>query len=431
MGAPSLTLQHDSDKAAGGDQTRSGYALLTLAWYAFLALAIIAGLGAIFVRTRDGLAVTNLSSVTPWGAWVAFYIYFVGLSAGAFLLSSLIFVFGMERYERLGRSALLTAILSMVVALIFVLLDLGRMERNLNALIFFNPYSVLAWEIRFYVVYIALLLAELWFSMRLDLVRESQGQGLPARVARLLTFGRVDTTPEAERRDRAWLRLLGTIGVPIAIFGVHGGTGSIFAVTGAREFWHSPLFPVIFVVSALVSGTALLTLIYILGSRLRRRPVDAAMVEGLGQLAGMFLLVDLGLEFYEFLVGAYDWSGAAREHLLSLFTGRLAWSFWGVQLFLGSLVPAVLLVHPRSRHSVRAIAWASALIVVGVLAFRFNIVIPPLLVPVLEGLPRGDYAPTAVEWVSSLGVIALGMLLYTTIASILPIDQQEHGGEAR
>ncbi|HBP64372.1 MAG TPA: molybdopterin oxidoreductase, partial [Desulfosporosinus sp.] len=145
----------------------------SILWYAFLILLMVAGTVAVFIRAKEGIIVTNITSTTPWGTWVAFYIYFVGMSAGAFLLSTLIYVFGMEQYEKIGKDALLVAILSMVLAMVFILLDLGHMERFWHALWYMNWTSVLAYEVRFYVLYVALLLSELYFARRIDLIKTS------------------------------------------------------------------------------------------------------------------------------------------------------------------------------------------------------------------------------------------------------------------
>lgn len=395
---------------------------LTKAWYGGLLLLMALGGLAISERIQAGLAGTNLTSATPWGAWVAFYIFFVGLSAGSFLLSTMIFVFKMEQYEEIGRDALLVAILSMVLAMCFILLDLGRMERFWHALRYWNYTSVLAWEVRFYVVYICLLTAELYFSMRQDLIRVSQGTDWRASLARLLTFGSADLSGESCQRDHKLLKILGSIGIPIAIFGVHGGTGTLFAVAKARPFWNSGLFPVIFVVSALVSGTALLMAFYLIRTKVKGRQVDKEMVKALAGLLTLFLLLDVGLEFYEFFVGAYGLQHAELATIETIFKSPFSWSFWWVQMFLGVVVPLFITFNRKLKESVGAITLAAVLVVIGILGVRFNIVVPALIIPVLQGLPWGYYYPTLLEWVSSLGIVAFGLFLYTIAVKALPID---------
>ncbi|MHB9146698.1 MAG: NrfD/PsrC family molybdoenzyme membrane anchor subunit [Symbiobacteriia bacterium] len=392
-------------------------------WYAVLTLIALGGLGAIAYRAYYGLATTHLTTQMPWGAWVAFYIFFVGLSAGAFLLSSMVYVFGMEQFEKVGRVALLSAIISMFIALAFIGLDLGRMDRALNAMIYFNWTSPLAWEVRFYAVYIALLIGELWLSMRQDLVRQSQGTGLPAKVAGWLTFGRTDLSVESGERDHRWLKILGTIGVPIAIFGVHGGTGTIFAIVKARAIWFGGLFPVIFILSALVSGTALITVIAAVRDWVAGRRLDEKLIFDLGRVLLLFLFIDLGLEFYEFLVAGMSLIPHELETLKVMTTSHMAWSFWGVQLLLGGILPAILLLQPR--RSAKTIIAAAAMVVVGIIGVRFNIVVPPLVTPVLEGLPQPDYVPSLIEWVSSAGLFSLALLMLSVANELLPLDPSQ------
>ena len=375
-------------------------------WYGFLGLLILAGGIAFFFRMTQGLAVTNLSSTTPWGAWVAFYIFFVGLSAGAFLLSSLVYVFGMYQFERIGRAALLSAIISMGVALAFIAVDLGRIERSVLPLVFFHWTSPLSWEVRFYIIYIVLLSAELAIAVRLH-------KGLSKSPVR------------ATRR----LRLLGIIGVPLAIFGVHGGTGTIFAVVKARGMWFGGLFPVIFVVSAMVSGTALLAVIHYVQSRGSGRRPDRGLMKNLATVLAGVLIVDLGLTFYEFVVPLLAFQTHDGDVIRVITLGPMWWSFWIVQLLVGMIIPAAVLLTPRLRARPGVVASAAGLVVLGIVAVRFNIVVPALIPGVIDGLPSGSYLPSLVEWVLSLGLIAGGAAAYSVISELLPIH--DHDDEAK
>ncbi len=380
----------------------------SILWYAFLILLMVAGTVAVFIRAKEGIIVTNITSTTPWGTWVAFYIYFVGMSAGAFLLSTLIYVFGMEQYEKIGKDALLVAILSMVLAMVFILLDLGHMERFWHALWYMNWTSVLAYEVRFYVLYVALLLSELYFARRIDLIKTSVVNNRKGKIAKFLSFGSKDTSEASKRHDHKMLKVLGTMGIPIAILGVHGGTGALFAVVKARPFLNSALFPVIFVVSALVSGTALLIAFYVIRNKVSGNSIDQAMVKGLAGLLSFFLLIDVGLEFYEFFIGAYGLEHEELATLKTMIMSDFSWSFWAVQMVIGVVVPLYLIFSKRTKESVKALTAAAIMVAIGILGVRFNIVLPALIVPVMTGLPEGYYYPTLIEIISSGGVIALG-----------------------
>lgn len=392
-------------------------------WYGILLAAIAVGFGAIAMRAVHGLEVTNLTSDVPWGAWVAFYIYFVGLSAGAFLLSSLIHVFNMHHLEKVGRDATLIAFISMLIALVFVLIDIGRMDRFWHVLVYGNITSILAYEVRFYVAYILLLAAELWLAIRHDLVVAAQGTGLKASIARVLKLGSRDTSRKAQERDRRWLKILGAIGIPIAIFGVHGGTGLLFAVVKARYYWNTAIFPVVFVVSALCSGTALVTAIYLIRSKLAGRQIDVNLMRSLTGLMMLFLLIDIGLQFFELLVSFYGLQEEALHSLHYMLAGSNAWVFWLVQVGVGMILPIFLYSIKSTRQSPGAMCLAAVAIVIGILGVRFNIVLPALIPPVLPGMPEGLYYPTLLEWTGSGGIVALGMFLYTVAVRLLPIDE--------
>lgn len=394
-------------------------------WILGLTVLFISGGYFIIERLIVGLTTTNLSSITPWGAWIAFYIFFVGLSAGSFLLSTMIFVFGMKQYEKVGKMALFTAIVCMIVALTFVLMDLGRPERAFSALIHWNVTSILAWEMRFYVVYITLLVTELYIAMREDLIRVRTSDSLKGKIARWITFKNATINETTRKRDEKWMKRLGIIGIPLAILGVHGGTGAIFAVVSARPAWNSGIFPIIFVVSAMVSGTALLLAIYVFRSFVLKQVIDKQMVVGLAKMMVAFLLIDLLLQFYDYLVGLYS---LADSHLLSLQTmmrSSYSWTFWGVQMFLGAVVPIFLVFWKKTATNVFALFIASILIVIGIVGVRFNIVVPSQIVPIMEGMPMGDYYPTFREWMVSIGTIAMGLLIFSIGDLLLPLEQRE------
>lgn len=390
-------------------------------------LTILFAIGSYFIIERlvVGLTTTNLSSITPWGAWIAFYIFFVGLSAGSFLLSTMIFVFGMKQYDKVGKMALFTAIICMIVALTFVLMDLGRPERAFSALIHWNVTSILAWEMRFYVVYITLLVTELYIAMREDLVRLRTVDSIKGMIARLITFKNATINEATKKRDEKWMKRLGIIGIPLAILGVHGGTGAIFAVVSARPAWNSGIFPIIFVVSAMVSGTALLLAIYVFRSFILKQTIDKQMVVGLAKMMVAFLFIDLLLQFYDYLVGLYS---LADSHLLSLQTmmrSSYSWSFWGVQMFLGAAVPIFIVFWKKTSENITALFIAAILVVIGIIGVRFNIVVPSQIVPIMDGMPMGDYYPTFKEWMVSVGTIAMGLLIFSIGDLLLPLEQRE------
>ncbi|WP_411968801.1 NrfD/PsrC family molybdoenzyme membrane anchor subunit [Haloferax sp. YSSS75] len=400
---------------------------LRVVWYGFLAVLLAVGGYAMWLRIDSGMASTNLTSVTPWGAWVAFYIYFVGLSAGAFLVSTLANVFEMDGMHRIDRDALFAAIISMAVALLFVWTDLGRMDRMYFPFFWRQLTSALSWEVHAYVAYIAVLVTELYLSMRIDLARVAeQDDGWRGRLCGLLTLGRRSTDEDAHATDRKWLKRVGTLGIPLAIFLVHGGTGVLFAVAKARPYWNSGLFPIIFVISAVVSGTALVAMLYVLRTRLfDGESVDPDILDRLGSLLAAFILTDVALTAIDALIALVSLHPHEVETWHIVLFGEMSWSFWWFMVGFGWLFPLVVLSNRSWRRSPWPIVAAGLSVVVGIVAVRFNIVVPPQILPVMDGLPHGSYFPTVTEWLTSAGMVAVGLLLYTLGAEFLPLTPLE------
>jgi Ni/Fe-hydrogenase subunit HybB-like protein len=402
-----------------------------------LVLAAAFGLATLVYRLYSGLGVTHLGSVVPWGLWVAFYIYFIGLSAGSFLLSTLVFVFRNKTLEPVGRLAVLQAFVCLITGLVFILIDLGHWERFWHVIVYPQWNSVLAWEIWFYNFYIILLVAELWLLLRCDLARwAGEARGLRRFCYRALSLG--FRCPKTEAEERActartyrWLSILGVIGIPIAL-GVHGGTGAIFAVVKARPAWYSPIFPLVFIVSALASGGGLL--LFLRAFVAPQPEEDKKILPALAKLTGGFLIFDLLLLSLEFLTGLYGGMPDHVEVYHLITTGPFWYVFWIGQLFLGALVP-LLLIYARTGPIAGPIrlGLAGLFIVIGVFGIRLNIVIPALALPVFRGFdhaidsPRLSslYIPNWVEWVSSFGIVAAAALLMYGAMRLLPMTEHQ------
>lgn len=401
--------------------------LKTAFWAAGIAL-ILAGAWAWYDRWANGDQHTNYGSIVPWGLWVAAYIYFIGLSAGSFLVSSLVYVFRIKRFESVGRLALFTAVITLLMALLSISADLGHTFRAWHVLVYPNFSSPMAWMIWLYAAYFVLVVLELWFVIRHDLVVGARGVGFRASAYRVLVFGSKDDSAATSASDRQIVRLLATIGVPLAIM-FHGGVGSLFGVISSRPGWNGGLFPILFLVSALASGGALLVVasaIFQDGLRRNRETVVA-----LGTLVLGLLLLDLLFQVSETLVGFYGNQPDKIDNLKLIYAGPYWPVFWFWQLGVGTLIPLVILVLP-SRKNAGMVAIASALIAIGFLAVRLNIVIPGLVTEQVKGLTDAfnsdrvttDYVPSAMEWLFSAGIVGIGLVLFGIGEWLLPKPPQ-------
>lgn len=399
--------------------------VVRLGGYGVLIVCTVAGLWALALVLSQGHESLATTQHVPWGLWVAGYIFFLGLSAGSFLLSTLVYVFGVKRLEPAGPLALLQALACLFLGGFLIVMDLGHPERIYKVLTSWNPTSVMAWMGIFYNLYIAILLVELYLALRTRLVERAETSPL----YRWLALGSRRLDEASKTRDRRWLKILGVVGIVVAII-VHGGVGSIFAVAKARPAWFSGLFPIVFLVSALASGGALLTALVAMTSRLAPER-KAALLRDLARMSLGILCFDLLLLTSEVLVTLYG--NVPHESIgwkLTLF-GPYWWVFWFVQLGAGFLVPALLVSLPRTRASTQALGAAGLLIVLGLMGARLNLVIPAQIHPAFDVLPEAyhhirwalGYTPNAVEWGLLAGTFALGAWMFLLAREVLPLEE--------
>lgn len=409
---------------------------LALVGVLLLLAAAAAGIWAIVQRFEQGMKVTNLTSNMAWGMWVVYYIYCIGLSAGSFLLSTLVYVFDWKRFEKIGRLALVSAVFALFGGLLFVWIDLGHPWRFWKMFTGFQPSSVMAWECVLYIFYMACICGELWLLMRCDLDRLAQQSGALLRpIYRALSLG-WKCPPTAEElaachaQTARWVKVLGMLGIPLAI-SVHGGTGALFAVVAAKPYWFSGLFPIIFLISALLSGCGLMMFLY--GFWGPRDEDYLPILYGLRNLMIGLIVVDALMFLSDLLVGLY---GNVPLHVMVLYViilGDYWYVFWLGQIGLAWVLPAVIGWLPGTRNRAGWLSFAGLAVVIGIVAVRMNLVIPAYLHPQLPGLrtayqqPRlaYEYFPSMLEWVSSHGLFALGALLFIITWRLLPLFGSE------
>jgi len=399
-------------------------------WEKFLWFAATAGFAVGAFGLYDRLVWEHLhvdyGTAVPWGLWVAAYAYLIGISAGAFLLSTLVYAFGVKRLEPIGKLALFTAVCALGVAMFSIVLDLGRPERSLELFTRTNFHSVMGWMIWLYSAYFVLLVAELWVALRADFVAWSERRGISGTLARVLTAGRRDVSPEALERDRGILRVLAALGIPLAT-AFHGGVGALFGAAIARPYWNTGLTPIIFLIGALLSGGALLTFVAMVFGPAPGSQEHTETVVFLGRIVLGLLLFDALLEWAEYSIGLYGGIPAEVDALRVFLFGSYAWVFWGVHVALGVAVPALILTV-RGKSPVW-VGLAGLLIAVTFFSVRLNIVIPALVTPelhdeALQGVfirPAVTYFPTLTEWLTQLWICATGALAFLIGYHVLPV----------
>ena len=291
----------------------------------------------------------NVFPQETFGTLIAIYFYLTGLSAGSFVLSTLAYVFGMERFKPIGKIGVILAALFLVMAPLALLVHVGQPFKVWHLFTHLNATSPITWGSFLLTLYPINCVIYGWFMFK---------------------------------GNKKMTRIFGTIGVPLAVF-VHGYTGFILALGKARALWNTALMPFLFLVSAMVSGIALMILISIVKDRFfsKEKAVNRDLVFSLGNLLAAMILIDLFLVLSDVLVLLVSHSEAQDVAHLIL-QGKFGILFIGVENVMGKMIPALILLVPRLRN-LTTVTISSVLVVVGIFFMRYVVVLGGEFLPLL------------------------------------------------
>lgn len=312
-----------------------------------------------------------------WSSLIVLYPYVTGLVAGAFILASLHRVFKVKALEPIYRLSLLAALAFLLVAPLPLLAHLGHPARFYEVMMTPHLSSAMAIFGFVYAWYLmAVLLLELWFDYRRDMVLMARHERAPKRwIHAILTLGVTDLSEEALRIDKRAGQIVTIIGIPSA-FLLHGYVGFIFGSVKANPWWSTVLMPIIFLFSAIVSGMAIILVLYMV---MRGKQSSISCLDALGKYLFYALLVDFGLEMLDLIHRLYIME-ESFQILHLLMTGRLFLTMIVFQFFLGTIGPIVILgafqLFPFP-ESLRRMGYgiAGILVLFGVFFMRWNVVV--------------------------------------------------------
>jgi len=315
-----------------------------------------------------------------WSVLIVLYPFITGLVAGAFILASLERVFRVEAVKPTYRLALLTALSFLLVAPLPLQLHLGHPERSLEMYLTPHRSSAMAMFGFVYLWYLmAVLLLEIWLDYRRDIVVKSQtSTGLTRLMYRVFAFGSSNISERSLRIDERLGYFITVIGIPSA-FLLHGYVGFIFGSVKANPWWSSPLMPIVFLFSAMVSGIAAVMLLYMLSTRLRGCEIDVRCLDKIAQYLFYTFVIDFSLEMLDLLQRIYEADESFRSLDFMVHT-RLWKSQVIIQILLGTVTPIALLgltqiVKFNDVARKRIYALAGGLTLIGIFAMRWNVVI--------------------------------------------------------
>ena len=315
-----------------------------------------------------------------WSLLIVLYPFLTGLVAGAFILASLERVFRVDAVKPTYRLALLTALAFLIVAPLPLQLHLGHPERSLEMYMTPHRASAMAMFGFVYLWYLmAVLVLEIWLDYRRDIVLLAEStRGWRRPIYRLLTLGSYNISPGALRVDDRVGWIITLVGIPSA-FLLHGYVGFIFGSIKANPWWSTPLMPVVFLFSAMVSGIALVLLMYMVTSFFRRTTIDMRCLDTIAKYLLYAFIIDFTLEMLDLIHRIYESDESFRSLDFMVHT-RLFLSQILLQIILGTLVPIALLgvtqvVRFSEMARKRIYAVGGILTMVGIFAMRWNVVI--------------------------------------------------------
>jgi predicted membrane protein len=315
-----------------------------------------------------------------WGILIVVYPFITGLVAGAFILASLERVFKVKILKPTYQIALLTALSFLLVATMPLISHLSQPQRAYEIMI--TPHSSSAMAI-FGFVYLwylmVVLLLEIWFDYRPSMVAWSnEKKGVMKWVYKILTLGVTDLSPRAIKWDRKLGYIITVVGIPSA-FILHGYVGFIFGSIKANPWWSTPLMPIIFLFSAMVSGIALVMLVYMIISRIRKVNIDLNVLDTIGKYLFFVLILDFTLEGLDQIQRIYE-AEESFEIIKLLVSSKLYLTLFVSQGLIGTIIPLVTLAFLQFyKHKIKLrktmYLIVIMLVLIGVYSMRWNVVI--------------------------------------------------------
>jgi len=362
-----------------------------------------------------------------WSILIVVYPYLTGLVAGAFILASLVKVFNIKEVQPAYRLALLTALAFLLIAPLPLLLHLGHPERSFE--IFLTPQlrsamAVFGFVYAWYLMVV--LLIEIWFEYRRDLIVWSQSEKGPMRwIHRVLALFSKDVSDEAVAVDKRGVKFITVLGIPSA-FLLHGYVGFIFGSIKANPWWSSVLMPIVFLMSAIVSGIALVILLYMVVLPLMGRKIDMACLDRMASFLFYAVIVDFTLEALDFTHRLYE-SEESIKILAEMVMGKLFISLVVVQVLLGMILPLVLMILTKLlnfQEDLRKLTIFASVVLIqlGIFSTRWNVVIGgQLFSKSFRGLTTYKMELTGLEgFFTALVLLVLPFVVLAVLFKILP-----------
>lgn len=366
-----------------------------------LAVMGMAALGGIVIFWQ-GLWITNLTNLVPWGLWITVDLSSIALSAGAFSLCAAVYLVGLKQYEPIARTATFIGLIGYTMAMLCLLLDIGRPHLFWHALIYWNTHSLL-WEVTMCIV---LYLTVLLFESMPIIARWDWLKNHYPTVVRYMS---------GVHHYAPYLAIAG-----MCLSMLHQSSlGAAYGVMKARPFWYKPEMAVLFMFSALCGGVSMTLFASMFSARLTKKAIiNDELIEKVSYFVAWLLVGYLYFRAWDLLAQTYTYTPGKTEGLGLVASGQLSFNFWVGEMFLGVIVPMIILLTKRWRQDPFIRMVALFLVAAGTVAFRWdtNLSGQLLVMSITPGpvtVSYTSYMPALVEFVTAAGIVAYGLLAFT------------------
>lgn len=390
-------------------------------WLIFLGVLLSVGLVSAAAVLWVGLDVTNLSNRVPWGLWITVDLSAIALGAGAFSLSTIVYIFRVKSFAPIARMAVFVGFVGYTSAMLALVMDIGRPDRFWHPMVFWNVHSVL-WEVTMCVMlYSAVLIFEL----------------APALLESKWVVQRFPRGPQIAHVMHRFTPFVSVVGLGLSLLH-QSSLGATYGVLAARPLWFKPSLPVMFILSAVAAGstfTLALTVFY--ENVIGKRQISSKLRGHIALFAGLMTLAYLYLKLWDFLATFYYSHLPARVEANTLLESTTPYgtTFWWLEIVLGALIPAIILLTPSLRRQDLWVLLAGLLAIGGVVANRWNVTLSGLVVP-MDWSPGAaqlfavqPYTPALAEWGVAIGVLGYALTMFTLGLRFLPLFNHDPHGE--
>ena len=362
-----------------------------------------------------------------WSILIVVYPYLTGLVAGAFILASLVKVFNITELQPTYRLSLITALSFLLIAPLPLLLHLGHPLRSFEIFLTPNLSSAMAMFGFVYAWYLmVVLLLEIWFDYRVDMINFAKTAKFPMNwFYKVISLFSTDTSPHAIAIDKKVIKFITIIGIPSA-FILHGYVGFIFGSIKANPWWSSVLIPIVFLFSAIVSGIALILLLYMIITPSRGIPIDMKCLDKIASFLLYAVIIDFSLEILDFIHRLYE-SEESIKILTEMVMNKLFISLVVLQVLIGMIVPLSILIIIKltgfNQELRKLLYFLSAILIqIGIFSTRWNVVLGgQMFSKSLRGLTTYKLEIMGIEgFLSALVLLILPFFILALLIKILP-----------